>query len=560
LYGVIGWLASLVGVSHFAAYMIANGLGAALYLTLTWRLLRAIVPTVASRAFLLFACSGGLGGALYLMTGAAGLHRHPDFETYFFRFAAYDLMEGPHLNPITYYGRLYYTLSLSGLTLGFLGVLRALQTGKLRNVVLLAPVLLASSFLNARFGWFFIAIIAMYLLRNRDRGAATRFNAFGWFALPVSVGAVMSFQFMQQNLAVVANHLEFGNMAMWLSPFLVVVWLHTLIFIRPLMAAVRGSRGLTGVLLRFGLFYLWAYVLLQAAYQVYFGTWQVGRDGPVAAAISDVAVYLAVLGLFTHAVQQRWRAFRGKHPDERPLAPAAEALRKHDWLLIWLLGFIAISLSGFGQGWFLRFGPQRLEVLIWLPVCLVTALTLHHLPSTPRRMLTACLVLYGVVSIAVSTLFFQGPGGRAQAEGPFTKYHPEIMHAHDATVIDAIGEGTVMALPPASDAVVRRAGNNVVFGVGSFNLSGKYFGDARRVAQEFFDGATTTNRRRAIVDDLCVRYVYVPETWPVSEVVRAELDGTTWLRARARAGDAVIYQVMPRIDWEWEPYLASLSG
>lgn len=559
LYGVLGAVANALGLGHFFLYMLANGIGAAVYLSVTYALLRALAPAAAPRAFLLFACSGGAGGALFLLARASGWHDHPDFETYFFRFAAYDLMEGPHLNPITYYGRLYYTLSLAGLTGGLLAIVQGLDRNRLRGLILLWPILFLASFINARFGWFFVAIVALYLIHRKENPAAARFNFFGWFALPVSVGAVMSFQFMQQNLAVIANHLEFGNMAMWLSPFLVVVWLHALLILWPLLDAVRRTRGLAGLLLRFGLFYVWSFLLLHVGYQAYYGTWLEGRDGPVAAAVSDYALYLAIFGAVVHEVLHRWRALYGKGSTMSVARPATRALLQFDWALLWFLGFLALSLSGFGHGWFLRFGPQRLEVLLWLPLCLLTALVLEALPRTPRRLATACLVAYGLISISVSMVYFQGPGERIEAEGPFKKYHAEVMHAHDAEVMDAMGSGTVLTLPPASDAVVRRTGNNVVFGVGSFNLSGKYFGDARTVAREFFDPGTDTSKRRAIVEDLCVRYVFISETWPVPKKVRRQLANTTWLRERARAGNAVLYQVMPFLDWEWAPYLASSS-
>lgn len=558
LYGFLGVFADAVGLSHFWAYLFANGLGVALYLSVTYLLLRAVAPKVATRAFLLFACSGGLGGALFLAARMFGWTDHPQFETYFFRFAAYDLMEGAHLNPVTYAGRLYYTLSLSGLTLGLLAVIKGLARERLRMLLLLAPILFLSSFLNARFGWFFVAVTAFYLIRSTAQSPAVRFNFFGWFTLPVSVGAVMSFQFMQKNPAVIANHLEFGNMAMWLSPFLVVAGVHLLLLCGPLLKAIRDAPGIAGYLLRFALFYLWAFGLLHAGYQIFYGTWLEGRDGTVAAAVSDFALALALFGSFLDAILRFGSSIvRGVLED---MPGPRRALLRFDWVMLWFMGFTSIAVSGFGDGWFLRLGPQRLEVLIWLPLCLLTALVLEQRSRAFRRLATTALVGLGLTSMAVSMAFFQGPLARADAKGAFGDYHAEVMHVNDAEVIRKIKSGTVMALPPASDVIVRQRGNEVVYGVGSFNLSGKYYGDAKDVAEEFFRADTPAPRRRAIVDDLCVRYVYLSETWPVDKKVRWEMSRIPWLLERARAGDAVLYQVMPELDANWDPYLASLSG
>ena len=45
-----------------------------------------------------------------------------------------------------------------------------------------------------------------------------------------------------------------------------------------------------------------------------------------------------------------WRAKPTADSDGDPAVP---------WLLLWLVGGTALALTGFGQGWFLRFGPQR---------------------------------------------------------------------------------------------------------------------------------------------------------------------------------------------------------
>src|SRR5690606_41741802 len=73
------------------------------------------------------------------------------------------------------------------------------------------------------------------------------------------------------------------------------------------------------------------------------------------------------------------------------------------------------------------------------------------------------------------------------ARGPYPAWHTEIMHADDAAAIDALGDGTVLALPPASDAIVSRRGIPVVFGIGTFNLTDRLYLEVKDAAETFFD-------------------------------------------------------------------------
>ena len=67
LYGVLGLIARVLPLDPFLTYGIANGLGAAFYLWVVFRLLIVIVPRFAVAAFVLFTLSGGPGGLLALL-------------------------------------------------------------------------------------------------------------------------------------------------------------------------------------------------------------------------------------------------------------------------------------------------------------------------------------------------------------------------------------------------------------------------------------------------------------------------------------------------------------
>ena len=122
LYGLLGLIARVLPLDPFLTHGLASGIGAAFYLWVVYRFLLTIAPRHAMSAFVLFALSGGPGGLIYLVAGLAGLNDHAAFDEYFHRFALYDLMEGPHFNPVLYFPRLYYTLSLGG-CLGGLGAI-----------------------------------------------------------------------------------------------------------------------------------------------------------------------------------------------------------------------------------------------------------------------------------------------------------------------------------------------------------------------------------------------------------------------------------------------------
>ncbi len=547
LYGLLGLIARVLPLDPFLTYGIANGLGVAFYLWVVFRFLLAIVPRFAAAAFVLFTLSGGPGGLLYVITGLGGLHGHSAFEEYFYRFAVYDMMEGPHFNPVLYFPRLYYTLSL-GCCLGGMGSI----VGRTQQRETSWPwgwmvAIAVGSFLDARYTVFSFALLVLFLACERECDGKSRWRTLAAYGLPGGAGFLVAATLMRLNPAVVENHLVVGNMAMWFSPFVIVTWLHWLAGGRVLWRGAMEAPLPARVLLVAGLGYLAAFAVGYVLYQGFYGNLLAGRDGSVAVAISDWALMGGAAGLVGSLwANQRLGArnhSRDAHSGASTICAAFIDCSSVTWLLLWLLGFTVLSLSGFGQGWFLQFGPQRLQVFIWLPLCIVAALGLSTLSQRIQRLAWGVLLVCGLSSVAVAVFAFQSPLGRAEGRGPFADLHAEVMRAEDGALIDAIREGTVLAPSPGSDVVVRLKGNPVVFGIGTFNLTDQPYAELKEEVDVFFDAGTPDGVRRDIADRWCVAWVYCPATWLVGAEVREQLRTSTWLEVAAEAGDGMVLRV-----------------
>jgi hypothetical protein len=527
LYGVLGTIARALHANNFLFYGVANGVGALLYLWAVYRFLCRAFPKIAERAFVLFALSGGPGGLLYLLTGVMGFHDHASFTTYFDRFALYELMEGPHLNPVLYFPRLYYTLSLAICFAAFTVLLKAVHEAPCARLWYWAPLLAIGSFIDARFAVFTLGLVVLYLLLVSDVSEKRRIGLGAWYAGSVAAGCLPAYWLMRMNPTVVENHVVVGNMAMWFSPFVVVAWLHLLLSRASVLASVGRLPKLAAVAALAGLGYLGAYAMLYVGYQLYHGNLLAGRDGSVAANISDLALLGGVVGAVIALLRRR----------------VMEERRAHDWAVVWLIGYLAISLSGFGGGWFLRFGPQRLEVFLWLPLCLFAAMGIMRLASKRAAVAMAVLIVSGVTSISVAALAFQAPFGRTDARGLYAALHPEIMTAADDRLLDKLGEGTVLTTAPMADVVVMQRGNRVVFGIGSFNLTDQPYRALNDIVLTFFDPGTTEDTRRELVRAWCVEYVLCPDTWAIDASTRVQLGETDWLRLVSEDGEGLLFAV-----------------
>jgi hypothetical protein len=530
LYGALGWLARLVHGDDYAAYAVANGIGAFVYLLAACWFLREAVPRQADLAFLLFALSGGLGGILYAATGALGLHHVPAFEEIFRRYAVYELFEGPHLLPVLLMPRFYYTLSLGLCLAAVTAYMKCLRTGGWRWFALMLLLFAPGAFIDLRYGIFTFGLIVLYTLAQTQHRLETRLALCTLAAAPLALGGIPASLLMRLNPAVIQNHLHVTNMAMWLSPFISVAIFHLLLLPGELRVRFTHLTQPFRIVAAAALGYLLTFAGFFCIYQVYFGNILVARDAAVANAISDWALLGAVAGAF-----YAWNR------------PAPSESRRPDWIVLWLLVYLALAISAFGGGHFLRYGPQRIEVLLWLPLCMLSAAALQrHRVREPHATFTLAGIMIGcgAASIMISTLCFQAPLDYEPHRSPYAALHAEVMTQADAAVMDRIGAGIVLAPMPASDVIVRRRGNRTVFGAGSFNLSDQPYVPLETQVNRFFSTSASDDERADFVAEWCVEYIYCPDTWPVAPEVLEVLRRTPWLEEIASEDQAALFRVM----------------
>ena len=215
------------------------------------------------------------------------------------------------------------------------------------------------------------------------------------------------------------------------------------------------------------------------------------------------------------------------------------------WVVPWLLVFTAIAVSAWGQGWFLRLTPQRLMLLLGLPLSILSATALQawgrRRPYHARGYL-ATMILCGVASAIAGTLFFQGPLGRAAGKDPFARLHPEIMTPADAELLGHLTSGIVLAPQSFSDAIALRPGMRVLGGIGGTDLSDQMSTEIDPAVARFFSGDPDIDRR-AFLDEWCIDYVYCPDTWPVDAEVVAELRKDRRLETVAEKSRGVVFRV-----------------
>lgn len=531
IYGVLGIGARAMGLKDALCLSLVNGLGTAMYLLAVYWFLRMAVPKQADLAFLLFSLSGGPAGALYVATGVLGLHNAPAFEAYFQRFALYELLEGPRLLPVLHQPRIYYTAALALCLGGFAAYIAVRNANSRKRDFLAATLLLMGTFLNFRVGVFACGIGALHVWAGGSTSSRDWFRATTVFLLPVAAGGLMGWVLFSAHPVVTDNLLQVGNMAMWFSPFVSAALLHLFVIPRTVAAGIQGLPRTARNCAFAAVGYLGAFACLFVGHQAYYGNLFVGGDATAPNLISDWALIGAAAGLVYAAV--------------RPSRAALHA--EHGWVVLWFLVFLSVAISAFGQGWFLRFGPQRMMVLLWLPTCMLSAVGLGQLRATRPRLalgMTIALAICGVTSITVSCLCFQGPLGYTPGWSPFAQLHTEVMSPADARSMEYIGEGTVLAPAPASDVIAYQRRNHVVFGVGSFNLSDQPFIEMRDAVNRFFSSKMADTARRAFVKEWCVDYVYCPDTWPVDHEVVDQLRGAPWLSEVAHEDRAVVFKVI----------------
>jgi len=282
--------------------------------------------------------------------------------------------------------------------------------------------------------------------------------------------------------------------------------------------------------------YLGAFALLYGAYQTYWGNWLGRGDATAAIHVSDPALIGAILG---GIAGWRWGS-RG-----RP-SPALS------WMLLWFLVLCAVGVSALGKGYLLRFMPERLLVLMPVPLAVLGAAGLQRWKYVRPRIgvfLACALFVCGTCSAAVACLCFQGPLGFRPGRGPFTAFHTEAITHNEAALVDAIDEGVVLApvtIPLFSDiAVVRRPGVSTVHGQGTLGFGDVAIDTMGAWVSRFYAPDTDEAYRHDFVASWCVDYILCPEVPPVDEDTARALADYSWTDVVLRRGKGMLLKVRP---------------
>ena len=534
LYGAVGAAGRGLGVDEFLFLGLANGLGVLVYLLAVYHFFRLVIAGRSHLAFVLFALTGGLGGVLFVLAGIAGLWDAPRFDVFFERFSMYELVEGPYLMPTLLAPRLYYTLSLACCFGAMSAFIRAIQVRCLRHEAWAGFLLLLGTLVNVRFGALAWAVIALYLACDSQRRGRARLREAVTLAAPVVIGVLASWAAMSRNPAFAENTSVLVRESMWLTAFVSAAIFPILLFPVAFRALLPSMTGWQRVLAFSGLGYLAAFALLFAAYQVYFGNFWNAGDAAAANRISDWALFGAMAGAGWGYIKRA----------------TGTPMRRGDastvWMALWFLGCVAIGVSAFGQGWFIRLTPQRLMVFAAVPAAALSAYVLEVLAARRRRLARAAVVAMvgcGVVSIFVATLFFQAPLMREPGQSPFDRLHPEVISRADMDLMEGIGSGVVLAPFLYSDILGLRAGLRVLGGAGGADLSDRMSTEIQGDVDAFFAGALRGEDAEAFLRAWCVEYVFCPDARPVPAGARDLLDGMAVLSAVQRTGAGAVYRV-----------------
>ncbi len=525
LYGLAGFVGNRLGVAPFLWLGVINGFGGFFYLFVVYRFFVTAFPQYATRAFPLYVFGGGIGGIAYVISSWAGLTDHPLFETYFRRFAMYELIEGPVLVPLLHVYRLYYTVPLA---LGFgslIAFIRALDLGCPRHRAFSAFLLLVCSFLNQRFGIPFLAIIVLYLL-YRPLSFPVKVVYVIHYVLAVLLGTGLGYAMMQMSPRFVENALEGVRQQMWLSPFITAAFFPLLLTVRVIWqqrySADRHFRFMVFTMVG----YLSVFCGLFLVYQAYFGNLWVARDGAVAVAISDIAL----LGAFAGGVVGIRRV---SHSDQ----PLPER-----WVILWFLLFFSFAVSAWGRGWFLQFTPQRLMIFLGIPLAVLATIGLERMQN--QTMARACfygVLICGVISAGVGALCFQGV--LCHASPAFHFQRCQLMTRADAYVIDQIHEGRVLTTQRFSDVLALRPNVSVLGGMGAIDLSDQPWGKLKVEIDNFFSKETSSEERKRFVQNWVVDYIFCPASDPVPDSLIQDLRGSGWVEVIAEKEGAVLFRV-----------------
>lgn len=525
LYAIAGTAGSALGVHEFMTLGAANGVGAACYLLAVYHFMRAVAPHRADRAFALLSFSGGLGGTLYLVCAMAGAADSASFRQWFYRFAIYDLVEGTNLAPYLLMPRLYYTLPLALGLAGLTSCIVAWRIGCRVHLAYAQGLLFVGALLNARLGPPLGVIALLYLAREGGIPWRKLLHA----AAPLLCAVVCASSVMRLNPGFVGNVYAVVRQQMWPTSF-VSAGFPLLLLAAPLAVhdVARTPRGLRTLTFA-AAGYLTVFVALFLAHQLYYGTLIIGADHTASVRVSDASLAGALIGIACYAVCR---------PKKRP--------SEYGWLIAWTALFLVAAVSAFGQGWSLRFAPQRLMVFLGIPLSLLAAESIDRMrDSRPRLAAASSALVYalGLSSLAVSTLVFQGPLGMRPSLASDIGMHAAYFLRADAECLKNLGPGVVAAPWPYNDMLSLREGTKVIGGYGSVGLSD--VGSARLDAEtrRFFTPGTPASARTHFLLEWCVAYVFLPSDTTERDALAREFDGLEELRCVAETGGARLYRV-----------------
>ncbi len=536
-YGLLGLAADATGLGHFMALGLFNGLFAAFYLFAAYGFLRTAAPRQANLAFALFALGGGIGGILYIATGVFGLHIAPSFEAVFLRYAEYDLVEGSYLWPASHFPRLYYTAPLGCALLALSGLIRIARGGKKSTFAWACLLLLIAQIINMRVGVFAWGVGLLFLFAGMEAAFRRRATLGALFTLPILAGGAVTMLLMRLHPTFSMNVVANAREAVWFSAFISAALPQLLLIPGPIRRHVARLPYAIRIAASALLGYLAVFCVLYLGYQAYYGNlWRIS-DTMAAVFASDYALTGALAGGI-------WGLLWRRRSSESESLETA-------WISLWFLAFFAVSISAWGQGWFMQFLPRRLLVLMALPICILSAQALQHIGTKRLRLargLAAAVLCGGACSVAVGALCFQGPLGLTPGQGPFANRHYELMTQTDAGLLNALGPGRVLAPvynPYAfTEVLALRPSNSVVFGVGTLNHSDLAFQPMKDQVDRFFSIQATDAERRAFALQWQADYVYCPDTCPVDAAVMEQLHRASWLRLVADAGRGALFAVV----------------
>jgi hypothetical protein len=536
MYGFLGALGRLIHVNEFLLLGIANGVGGFLYLLAAYFFLRTAFPKQANLAFALFALAGGPGGVLYIVTWLLGLHQAPQFEPYFYRYALYQLFEGARPSPILAMPRLYYTVSMACCLAAIACFIKSEDT---RHKTAAALLLFLGTLVNLRYGPMSWGVIVLYLIVNADRSLRGRMRAAMAMLAPVALAWAIGWWMLRRSPAFVEGATEHIRTHMWLSPFISAMLFHLIVVPRQAALGIRPLRGIARVASSAALGYLAAYTILYVLYSAYYGNVWLCLDVTSAMRISDPSLLGAVAGALWSIARHRGMT----------LTADVEKVRT-GWISLWMLSFLCIAISAFGQGWFLRLVPERAMIFLALPFAVLAAKGLQEWRATRPRLaisLLAVMLVCGLCAIGVASACFQGPLGHRPGQSPYGGAHCEIMNKADADLLARIDGGVVLTPvtygPSFGDVLAVRPNTGVVYGVGSVSLEDRDPAAAKEDTDAFFSKGCDEFLRRKFVEQWCVRYVYCPDSHPVDGNVLEDLRRTPWLEEVGVSGKAVLFKV-----------------